>query len=48
MESRLGNIRVGILADKVFFDSVTTDGNFIWWEDKVEISVSEVFQLAQK
>jgi hypothetical protein len=48
LESRLGTVRFGLLADREFFDRVTTDGNFIWWENKIEISVSEVFQLAQK
>lgn len=48
MESRLHTIRFGLLENKEFFNRVTTDGNFIKWEDKVEISVSEIFQLAQK
>jgi hypothetical protein len=48
LENRLGTVRFGLLADKEFFDRVTTDGNFIWWENKIEISLSEVFQLAQK
>lgn len=48
MESRLSTIRFGLLKDKEFFKKVTTDGNFIRWGNKVEISVSEVFQLIQK
>lgn len=48
MESRLGTIRFGFLADKAFFNRATTDGKYIRWDNKIEISVSEVFQLAQK
>ena len=48
LKSRLGNIRFGLLADPAFFGQATTDGSFIRWGDKVEISVSELFQLAQK
>lgn len=48
MENRLSTIRFGLLKNKEFFDKVTTDGNFIRWENKVEISVNEVFQLVQK
>ena len=48
MESRLRTIRFGMLADRELFKKVDTDGSFIRWDDKVEISVNEVFQLAQK
>ena len=48
LESRLHTIRFELLSDKAFFCSATTDGNCIRWDDKIEISVSEVFQLAQK
>jgi hypothetical protein len=45
---RLGTARFGILADQELFRKVTTDGICVLWEDKIEISMSEVFQLAQK
>jgi hypothetical protein len=48
LKSRLGTIRFGILADETFFRKAVTDGYCISWEGKVEISLSEVFQLAQK
>ncbi|MEN6348715.1 MAG: DUF2442 domain-containing protein [Syntrophomonas sp.] len=48
LESRLSTVRFGLLRDKEFFARVTADGNYIRWEDKIEISVSEVFQLIQK
>ncbi len=48
MKSRLGTVRFGQLVDPAFFAVATTDGQFIRWGDKVEISVSELFQLAQK
>lgn len=48
LESRLQTVRFGVLADKEFFRQATTDGSFIRWDNKIEISVNEVFQLAQK
>lgn len=47
-ESRLHTVRFGLLADKDFFRRAVTDGNYIIWDNKIEISVTEVFQLAQK
>jgi hypothetical protein len=48
MKSRLKTVRFGMLADEVFFNTVTTDGICLRWGNKIEISLSEVFQLAQK
>jgi DNA polymerase III delta prime subunit len=48
LESRLQTIRFGMLADRAFFERATTDGNYIRWDNMIEISVSELFQLAQK
>ena len=48
LASRLETVRFGRLADKTFFDRVTCDGSFIRWANEIEISVSELFQLAQK
>ncbi len=48
LRSRLGTVRFGLLKDQDFFRSVTTDGNCIRWGNKIEISVSEIFQLLQK
>ena len=48
LESRLHTVRFGMLADKQFFKTATTDGICIRWDNKIEISVNEVFQLAQK
>ncbi len=48
LENRLQTVRFGMLADKEFFMTATTDGNYIRWGDDIEISVTEVFQLAQK
>ena len=47
-KSRLGTVRFGMLADPVLFAAATTDGYFVRWGNLVEISVSELFQLAQK
>ncbi len=48
LKSRLGTIRFGMLADTELFKKATTDGICIKWNGKVEISLSEAFQLAQK
>ena len=45
---RLKTLRFAFLADPDFFARATTDGRFIRWGDKVEISLTELFQLAQK
>lgn len=46
--NRLHTVRFGLLADPDFFRSAVSDGDFVRWENKIEISVSELFQLAQK
>lgn len=46
LESRIQTIRFGMLANKEFFQHVTTDGSYIRWGNKIEISVNELFQLA--
>ena len=48
LESRLQTVRFGMLADKTLFRQAVTDGSYIRWGDLIEISVTEVFQLAQK
>ena len=48
MKSRLNTLRFGMLADEDFFKTATTDGTCIVWDNKIEISLSEVFQMAQK
>ena len=48
MAGRLGHIRFMALADISVFENVSTDGQFIRWGNKAEVSLNEVFQLAQK
>ncbi|MDF2472929.1 MAG: hypothetical protein K0R21_711 [Anaerocolumna sp.] len=48
IKSRLNTIRFGILEDIEFFNKVSTDGICISWDGKIEVSLSEIFQLAQK
>lgn len=48
MAARLKSIRFIALKDQCFFESATTDGQYIRWGKQVEISLSEVFHLAQK
>jgi len=46
--NRLHTVRFGMLADMDFFRRAVTDGDFVRWDNKIEISAREVFQLAQK
>ena len=48
MAPRLNSIRFMPLKNWSFFLSATTDGQYIRWGKQVEISLSEVFHLAQK
>lgn len=48
LENRLQTVRFGMLSDKQFFNRATTDGICIRWDNKIEISLSEVFHMAQK
>ncbi len=48
MEKRLGTVRFGVLSDMELFSRATTDGSYIRWDNMLEISINEVFQLAQK
>ena len=48
LKSRLETIRFGVLADVELFQRATTNGICISWDKKVEISLNEAFQLAQK
>jgi len=44
--SRLHTVRFSLLSDKDYFNTVTTDGTFVRWNYKIEISVGEIFELA--
>jgi len=48
LRSRIGTVRFGMMSDIEFFRRATTDGSYIRWDNKIEISVNEVFQLAKK
>lgn len=48
LKDKLETARFGLLSDRSFFSLATTDGNYIKWLDKVEISISELFLMAQK
>lgn len=48
LKSRINTIRFEMLADQELFKKATTNGICVLWEEKIEISMSEVFQLAQK
>jgi len=46
--SRLNTVRFSMLSDKDYFNTVRTDGIFVRWNYHIELSLSEVLELAQK
>ncbi|PKM76506.1 MAG: hypothetical protein CVU90_12425 [Firmicutes bacterium HGW-Firmicutes-15] len=48
LADRLNTVRFGMLADQEYFQRVITDGTVVRWGNLLEISASEIFQLAQK
>ena len=48
LADKLETVRFGLLEDKDFFRQASTDGCCIRWDNKIEISANELFQLAQK
>lgn len=48
LKNKLHTVRFSMLSDKEYFNTVTTDGVYVRWNNKIEISIGEVFQLAQK
>jgi hypothetical protein len=48
MKNKLETVRFGILSDIALFQRATSDGTYIRWDNAVEISVNELFQLALK
>lgn len=47
MEDKLETIRFSQLSDVNFFAKVTTDGYFLRWGNRVEMSVNEIFKIIQ-
>lgn len=48
LSQKLRTVRFSCLSDDAVFKTATTDGGFISWGKKAELSVSEVIQLLQK
>jgi len=48
MEPRLNSVRFMALKEQAIFEQAATDGQYIRWGSQVEISLGEVFHLAQK
>ena len=48
MQPKLHTMRFGLLRDPEFFRCVETDGSMIYWDSKVELSISEVFEMIKK
>ncbi len=47
LASRLATMRFALLADPEVFCQVTWDEDFLHWGDKLDISLTEIFQLAR-
>lgn len=48
MTNKIRTIRFEPLNDKSLFDSAVTDGESIIWNSMIEVSTTELFQLAQE
>ena len=48
LAQKIRTVRFSCLNDETIFENASTDGSFIRWGKKVEISLSEVMQLIQK
>lgn len=48
MAGKLHTARFRQLRDKKLFESATTDGGSIRWNDLIEISTTEIFEIAKK
>ncbi|MBR0599927.1 DUF2442 domain-containing protein [Sinanaerobacter chloroacetimidivorans] len=47
MEHKLNTIRFQQLRDRALFCSAVTDGYSIKWNEFIEISITEIFEIAQ-
>ncbi len=47
LENKLHTIRFSALRDRKLFESATTDGISILWNKMLEISATEVFEIAK-
>jgi len=48
LKPKLDTLRFGLLRDEAFFRCAKTDGHVIHWDGKVELSISEIFELIKK
>ncbi len=48
LKPKLETIRFGLLRDETFFKQAETDGTVIRWDDKIELSSSEIFEMIKK
>jgi hypothetical protein len=47
MEPMIDTIRFGLLEDESLFKRASTDGYFINWENKVELSINELLAISK-
>lgn len=45
LEKKLRTIRFSALRDRALFESASTDGKSVRWNELVEISTSEIFDM---
>ena len=48
MQPKLHTMRFGLLRNPEFFRCAETDGSMIFWDQKVELSIREVFEILGK
>ena len=48
LKPKLSTIRFGLLRDEASFRCVDTDGYVIRWNNKVELSIGEIFEIIKR
>ena len=48
LKPKLRTIRFGPLRDEAFFHRADTNGYVIRWENKVELSIGEIFEIIKR
>ena len=48
LADKMSTIRFSPLQDRKLFESATTDGRKIRWDDYTEMSVDEIFEIASR
>lgn len=48
LENKLNALRFWQLKDREFFENVTTDGYCVRWNELIELSITEIFEIVKQ